>query len=286
VTMELPHRIGTTKPRRVVVAVLGVIAGIAFGLPLLWMLSSSFRTSTDIFTSLYPLSPDILIPRVFTLDNYATLLGGEFGLSVANSLFVTAVTVIVGLLICAMSAFALSLLKFRGATLIFAIVVLSFLIPFDAIAVPLANLFRDWNLDNTYAGLILPGLANGFAIFVLRQFFLNIPAELAEAARVDGLTWWGIFWRIYLPLSKPALIGAGFTLFLFQWSAYLWPLLIGTEPDKVLGPIALANLAGQFNIDFGAIFAGAMLLTLIPLILLLIFQRHFTASLAATGSKN
>lgn len=284
--MELPHRIGTTRPRRVLVAVLGIAAGIAFGLPLLWMLSSSFRTSTDIFTSLYPLSPDILIPSDVTLDNYTSLLSGEFGLSVANSLFVTAVTVAIGLLVSAMSAFALSLLKFRGATLVFAIVVLSFLVPFDAIAVPLANLFRDWNLDNSYAGLILPGLANGFAIFVLRQFFLNIPAELAEAARVDGLSWWGIFWRIYLPLSKPALIGAGFTLFLFQWGAYLWPLLIGTEPGKVLGPIALANLAGQFNIDFGAIFAGAVLLTLVPLVLLLIFQRHFTASLAATGSKN
>lgn len=284
--MELPHRIGTTRPRRVVVSILGIAAGTAFGLPLLWMLSSSFRTSTDIFTSLYPLSPDILVPRAITFDNYANLLGGEFGLSVANSIFVTAVTVAVGLLVSAMSAFALSLLKFRGAALVFAIVVLSFLVPFDAIAVPLANLFRDWNLDNSYAGLILPGLANGFAIFVLRQFFLNIPGELAEAARVDGLSWWGIFWRIYLPLSKPALIGAGFTLFLFQWGAYLWPLLIGTEPGKVLGPIALANLAGQFNIDFGAIFAGAMLLTLVPLVLLLVFQRHFTASLAATGSKN
>jgi len=284
--MELPHRIGTTRPRRVVVAVLGIAAGVAFGLPLLWMLSSSFRTSTDIFTSLYPLSPDILIPKEVTFDNYTALLSGEFGLSVANSLFVTAVTVAVGLLLSAMSAFALSLLNFRGAALVFAIVVLSFLVPFDAIAVPLANLFRDWNLDNSYAGLILPGLANGFAIFVLRQFFLNIPGELAEAARVDGLSWWGIFWRIYLPLSKPALIGAGFTLFLFQWGAYLWPLLIGTEPSKVLGPIALANLAGQFNIDFGAIFAGAVLLTLVPLVLLLIFQRHFTASLAATGSKN
>ena len=184
-----------------------------------------------------------------------------------------------------MSAFALALMKFRGATFLFVLVVLSFLVPFDAIAVPLANLFREWGLSNTYPGLILPGLANGFAIFVLRQFFLAIPDELADAARVDGLGWWGIFTRIYLPLSKPALIGAGFTLFLFQWGAYLWPLLIGTEPDKVLGPISLANLRGQFRVDFGAIMAGAFLLTLVPLILLLIFQRHFIASLAATGNK-
>ncbi len=283
--MALPHRIGTTLPRRILVGIAAWIAALFFALPLLWMFMGSFRSSSEIFGSLYPLSPALFIPREFTFANYATLLGGEFGLSVGNSLLVTAITVMVGLLVSAMSAFALSLLKFRGASFVFALVVLSFLVPFDAIAVPLANLFRDWNLANSYPGLILPGLANGFAIFVLRQFFLAIPVELAEAARVDGLNWWGIFWRIYLPLSKPALIGAAFTLFLFQWAAYLWPLLIGTEPSKVLGPIALANLAGQFDIDFGAIFAGACLLTLVPLALLLIFQRQFTASLASTGSK-
>lgn len=283
--MHLPNTIGTTPSRRAGVAILAWIIAILFALPLVWMLSGSFRRSAELFGSQYPLSPAILIPGEVTFDNYASLLTGEFGPSVANSVAVTAITVVVGLLICAMCAFALALMKLRGASFVFALVVLSFLVPFDAIAVPLANLFRDWNLDNTYAGLILPGLANGFAIFVLRQFFLNIPAELGEAARVDGLSWWGIFWRIYLPLSKPALIGAGFTLFLFQWGAYLWPLLIGTEPDKVLGPIALANLAGQFTIDFGAIFAGAFLLTLVPMVLLLIFQRQFTASLATTGSK-
>ncbi|GAA1846397.1 carbohydrate ABC transporter permease [Agromyces salentinus] len=283
--MALPNQLATTPARKFAVTLLAWLAAIGFALPLLWMLAGSFRTGTDIFTNLYPLSWKLFIPTEVTFDNYATLMVGEFGLSVANSIFVTAVTVIVGLLICAMAAFALSILRFRGAAFVFALVVLSFLVPFDAIAVPLANLFRTWNLDNSYLGLILPGLANGFAIFVLRQFFMNIPLELAEAARVDGLGWWGIFWRIYLPLSKPALIGAGFTLFLFQWGAYLWPLMIGTEPSKVLGPIALANLAGQFEVDFGAIFAGAFLLTLVPLILLLIFQRQFTESLASTGTK-
>ena len=284
--MLLPNRIGTTRPRRLVVSLVAWISAAVSALPLLWMLSGSLRTGTDLFGSLYPLSLNLLIPRAFTFDNYTTLVSGEFGRSVANSLFVTAVSVIVGLIVSAMSAFALSVLKFRGAAFVFSLIVLSFLVPFDAIALPLASLFRDWHLDNTYAGLILPALANGFAIFVLRQFFLNIPTELAEAARVDGLNWWGIFWRIYIPLSKPALIGAGFTLFLFQWGAYLWPLMIGTEPDKVLGPIALSNLATQFKVDFGAIFAGAVLLTVVPLVLLLFFQRHFTASLATTGSKN
>lgn len=283
--MALPNEIGTTRPRRVAVGIVAWCAGLAFAVPLLWMLVGSLRTGQDTFASMYPFTWETFIPTEVTFENYATVSGGEFGLSVANSAFVTAVTIVVGLAVCAMSAFALSVLRFRGTSFVFALIVLSFLIPFDAIAVPLSNLFRDWGLANTYAGLILPGLANGFAIFVLRQFFMAVPFELAEAARIDGVTWWGVFWRIYLPLSKPALIGAGFTLFLFQWSAYLWPLLVGTDPSKVLGPIALANLSGQFEVDFGAIFAGSVLLTAVPMVLLLFFQRYFTASLSATGSK-
>ena len=283
--MALPNEMATGPARRSTATVAVWLAALVFAIPLLWMLTSSFRPATEIFSNLYPLSLHTFWPQHWTLQNYHTVLTGSFGHAVGNSLFVTAVTVIFGLLVCAMAAFALSILRFRGATAAFAIVILSLLVPFEAIAIPLANLFRSWHLNNTYPGLILPGLANGFAIFVLRQFFLAIPYELAEAALLDGASWWKIFARIYLPLSKPALIGAGFTLFLFQWQAYLWPLLIGTSPSKILGPIALANLAGQFSVDFGAIFAGALVLTVIPAVLLLIFQRYFTASLAATGSK-
>lgn len=283
--MALPNEIATTLPRKVLLTGAVWLIGIGFALPLIWMLVSSFRTGTEIFSSLYPLSPGILIPQRITLENYQSLLDSSFALSVVNSLIVTAITIIVGLMISASAAFALSALDFTGSRAVFGIVVLSFLIPFDAIAVPLANQFRDWGLANTYTALILPGLANGFAIFVLRQFFLAIPRELAEAATLDGLSPWGVFWRIYLPLSRTALIGAGFTLFLFQWGAYLWPLLIATDPSMVLGPVALANLNGQFEVNFGRIFAASVLLTIVPLVLLLFFQKYFTASLATSGSK-
>jgi len=283
--MALPSKIGTTRPRRIGVTIAAWFVGLAFVLPLIWMLIGSFRDKGELFASVYPLTPSILIPSEVTLENYANLFVGPFGRSVFNSLLVTGVSVGLGLLLSAMTAFALAKIPFRGAAALFVLIVLSFLVPFDAIAVPLANLFREWGLANSYAGLILPGIANGLAVFALRQFFLGVPNELAEAARVDGLSWWGIFWRIYLPLSRPALIGAGFTLFLFQWGSYLWPLLIATNSSVMLGPIALSTLATQQSVDFGAIFAGAVFLTLVPLILLLIFQRHFTASLASTGSK-
>jgi len=283
--MAAPNVIASTPLRKTIATIVMWIAGLGSALPLIWMISSSLRPSNEIFAHLSTLSWRIFVPEVWTAQNYSAVLTGEFARAAGNSVFVTAVTVVVGLAISALAAFALSVMNFRGAKAMFSIVVLSFLIPFDAIAIPLASLFREWDLDNTFTGLILPGLANGFAIFILRQHFMGIPTELSEAARVDGLRWFGILWRIYLPLSRPALIGAGFTLFLFQWGAYLWPLLIGTAPDKVLGPIALANLSGQFSVDFGAIFAGSVVLTIVPAVLLLIFQKHFTASLAATGSK-
>jgi ABC-type glycerol-3-phosphate transport system permease component len=162
---------------------------------------------------------------------------------------------------------------------------LSFLIPFDAIAIPLADLFRGWNLQNTFAGLILPGLGNGMAIFLLRTFFLSVPKELVEAGRLDGLGWWGLFRRIYLPLARPALIGAGLILFLFQWQSYVWPLLMGTDTAHIVGPVALSNMQGQFNIDYGLMFAGSMILIGIPLLIIIGFQRYFIQSVATSGLK-
>jgi len=123
------------------------------------------------------------------------------------------------------------------------------------------------------------------AIFLLRQFFLGIPAELVEAGRLDGLGWFGVFRWIYLPLSKPALIGAGLMLFLFQWQAYVWPLLIGTDAKHILGPVALSNLQGQNFTDYGLVFAGAVVLTVIPLVVIAGFQRYFVQSVSSTGLK-
>jgi multiple sugar transport system permease protein/putative chitobiose transport system permease protein len=128
-------------------------------------------------------------------------------------------------------------------------------------------------------------VGNGFAVFLLRGFFLAIPTELSEAARIDGLGWWGVFWRIYLPLSRPALVGAGLILFVFQWQAYLWPLLIAPDASKRVAPVAIAQFAGEHGVDFGAIFAGAVVTATLPLLVLLFFQRYFTQSLSATGVK-
>jgi ABC-type glycerol-3-phosphate transport system permease component len=274
-----------TRTRRGVVLALGALVALLFVLPLWWTVASSLRPQGETFRTLSPVSIWTLVPRGFTLVNFTHLGDGGFDRALVNSLIVTVATLVLGLFICATAAFALAVLRFPGRTAIFAVMVVSFLIPFDAIAIPLTGIFRDAGLDNTYLGLILPGVGNGFAVYLLRGFFMGIPEELSEAARLDGLGWWGIFWRIHLPLSRPALIGAGLILFVFQWQAYLWPLLIAPDASKRVAPVAIAQFAGEHGVDFGAIFAGAVVTALIPLLVLLFFQRYFTQSVTQTGVK-
>jgi putative chitobiose transport system permease protein len=270
---------------RVILLPAAVIAAGFAMFPLYWALMSALRPSEDIFRMLSPLSIWAFVPNRVTLQNVLGIWSGPFALAMLNSLLVTALTVAGGLVICAMAAFALARLRVPFAGMIFSLVVVSFLVPFDAISIPLATLFREFGLQNSYLGLILPGLGNGFAVFLLRQFFLAIPKELSEAARMDGLGWFGIFLRIYLPLSKPALVGAGLILFIFQWQAFLWPLLIAPDPSYKVAAVAIADLSGQFATDYGMTFAAAVFVAVVPLVILLLFQRNFSGSISATGGK-
>ena len=262
-----------------------IVVALVFFIPLWWVAVSALRPGDAIFRYLSPLSVWTFWPKDLTLDNVVGLWTGSFRRAITNSVMVAGVTVVFGLVICSTAAFALAVIEFplRGA--VFMIMVISFLIPFDAIAVPLFGIMRDMRLQNTYTGLILPGVGNGLAVFLLRQFFLGIPKELREAAVVDGLSWFGIYWRIYLPLSGPAMISAALILFVFQWQAYLWPLLIAPAPQYKVASVAIAQFAGQYKVDFGLIFAAALFISLIPMVVLTLLQRFYSASVAATGSK-
>ncbi|SDT13168.1 carbohydrate ABC transporter permease [Jiangella sp. DSM 45060] len=269
----------------VVLTAAAVLAALAVFLPVWWVFVSSTRPGNSYVDNMAPLSWLAFVPVGGDLTNYSGLLSGPFLTGLFNSFLVAGLTIAFGLAIAVPAAYALATIDFPGRGVVFTFIVLVAMIPFDAIAIPLSSLFQDWHLSDSYAGLVLPALANGFAIFVLRQFFLGIPAELLEAAEVDGLGRIATLWRIVLPLSKPALIGAGMMLFLSQWQAYLWPLLIGTSPERQLAPIALANLSTLFTVDLGQIFAGSFVLTIIPMVLLLFFQKQYTESLSTTGLK-
>lgn len=253
--------------------------------PLAWAFIASIRPGSAVFSNLYPVTWRTFIPESVTFENYVNVLSGPFAISLVNSVVVVIASVAIGVAISSLAAFALSAIQFPGRSLLFGVLVVSFLIPFEAIAIPLSSTFRDMGLANTYSALILPAIGNGLAIFLLRQFFLGIPQSVAEAARVDGLGWFGIYRRIYMPLSGGALVGAGMIIFVFQWQAFLWPLLIAPSSSMRVAPVALADFAQESGVDYGQMFAGTILTALIPLLLLLFFQKQFTGSLANTGSK-
>lgn len=260
--------------------------GLVFFLPIWWVAVGALRPREDIFRYLSPLSWRTLWPTDATLTNIVLLFRSDFALALFNSVFVTVVAVIFGLILCAMAGFALAVMRFRGREAVFLVVVVSFLIPFDAIALPLFGLMLDAGLQNTYLGLILPGIGNGLAVFLYRQFFLGIPKELREAGVIDGLSTFGIFWRIYLPLSRPAHITAGLILFLFQWQAYLWPLLIAPDTEYKVAAVAIAQFTDNIEgTQYNLIFTAAFFIALIPMIILTYFQKYFTSSVASMGSK-
>jgi multiple sugar transport system permease protein/putative chitobiose transport system permease protein len=275
----------SNKFTRAALTALAVFISLLFLLPVLWLIASTFRTSSETFASSAPLGWHVLWPKDFTLENLRSAIHTGFLRSLGNSLLVAGVTVILGLAVSAAAAFALAVIPFRGRGAVFSIVVLSFLVPFEAIAIPLSRTFSTWGLTNTLVALILPGLGNGLAVFTLQQFFRGVPDSLAEAAHLDGAGWWRIFRSIYLPLTRPALIGAGLLLFLFQWQAYLWPILVTSRTELDLAPVTIAKAFGAFTTDYGRVFAETAILAIIPAAVLLALQRYFVTSVASTGSK-
>ncbi len=275
-----------TAAERLLRGVVIALMGLLFFLPLWWVTASALRPPEEIFAFLSPLSAWMLWPRSPTLAHVVELWSGPFARAIFNTVYVTAVTVVIGLVISAKAGFALAVMRFRFREAVFIVMVVSFLIPFDAIALPLFGIMRGHGLQNSYTGLILPGIGNGLAVFLLRQFFLGIPKELREAAMIDGMGWFGIFWRIYVPLSVPALIGAGLILFVFQWQAYLWPLIIAPAPDYKVAAVAIAQFSDFYGTNYSLIFAGSFFISIIPMLVLVVFQRFFAASIAASGSKD
>ncbi|HVX08367.1 carbohydrate ABC transporter permease [Humibacter sp.] len=270
----------------VVLTAISVVLGAVFILPAVWVFIGSFRPSADIVNTMSPLSWALLVPSNVTFENYISLfVDNGFGLALLNSAVVCLASVLLGLVVSVMAAYPLSVYQFRGRNVIFAVIVISFMVPFEAIAIPLAQQFTDWGLGNTLIGLILPGIGNGLAIFNLRQYFLAIPTSYREAAMLDGASEPRILFTVYTRMSGPALTNSALLIFLGQWTAYLWPLLIVSDNNLQVAPVALASTFGEHGADFGRNFAGAVLLSLVPAISMFILQRFFGRLSLASGEK-
>lgn len=263
-----------------------IVVGAIFAAPALWILINSLRPNIDVTSNLSTVSWQMIIPTRVTIENYVSLLADHgFGTALLNSFIVCAGSVAVGVIVSTMAAYALAVFKFRGREVVFAFVVISFMIPFEAIAIPLSQVFTSWGLGNTLVGLVLPGIGNGLAIFNIRQYFQGIPVSYREAAMLDGASEPRILLSVYARMSGPALVNSALLIFLGQWTAYLWPLLMVSDSKLQLAPVALASTFGEHQADYGANFAGAVLLSLVPAVSMFILQRFFGSFSIASGEK-
>lgn len=268
------------------VTAVAVFLAAVFMLPVVWLISGSLRPTSEIFGSLSPLSWGVIVPETVSLENYTSLFASVFGRAFLVSLTVCLLTVAIGLVVCVTAAYSLAVLEFPGRSAVFAFVVISFMVPFEAIAIPLSQLFNSWSLNNTLMGLVLPGIGNGLAIFNLRQYFRSVPPAYREAAKVDGASEPRVLFGMYVPLSGPAIVNSALLIFLGQWSSYLWPLITVSDPKLLVAPIALVRATTTEHFaNYGQSFAGAVALSVVPAVLMLVLQRSFSALGIATGEK-
>lgn len=254
--------------------------------PLLWMLSTSLKPEGQIL-SLVPR----WVPQTFTLENYRDVLE-KYRLVAwgVNSLVVAAGATVVGLVLSVPAAYAFARMRFRGQQGLFLLILSTILVPVHITIVPLFIGLAKLRLTDTYFSLIMPTVANGFGVFLLRQFFQNIPPELEEAAIIDGASRLGVLLRVVLPLSRPAVTAVAIFLFILSWNDFMWPLIVtNTDATRTL-PVGLAaslggTVGGQGIAYYGMSMAGAVLATIPALVIFLVLQRYFVQGIALTGLK-
>ena len=249
--------------------------------PFVWMISSSFKTETEMFV--FPIQ---WIPTTFHFENYAkawTMV--NFPRALWNSFMVAGVITVGQVLTSATAGYAFAKIDFRGRDKVFLGYLATMMVPFQVVMIPQFILFRKLGLTNTHWALILPGMFTVFGVFMLRQFFVGIPDEMIEAARLDGCNEFSILWRMVLPLSKAALSSLAIFTFRWQWNDYLAPLIYLNDKDKFTVTIALAQFKME-NITLYTLIMAGSVISLIPVIILFLFtQKYLVQGITMTGMK-
>lgn len=255
-------------------------------LPMIWGISIAFRSNAEI-AGMSGFSIRSLVPETVTLENFTRMfeivnMGRVFAVTLYVSLSVTFLSLIIN----SMAAYAFARFEFPGKDFLFIVFVATMIVPIEILIIPLYGTLRGFGMIDKLSALILPFIANGFGIFFLRQFILGIPKELDEAAMIDGCSRLGIYLRIILPLTKPALLILGIIVFLQQWDSFLVPVTLISSESKMVLQVAINYLyAGIFFNNIGVLFAG-MVIAAIPVIIVFMFlQRSFIEGIATSGIK-
>lgn len=267
-------------------AAMGAIALLTL-LPIFWMITSSFRTHEEIFR-FTTLSWHLFFPEHWTLKNYADIFGDAskpFGRYMGNSLVVAVIVTGCGLVLNSMAAFAFAKLRFPVKRIAFGLFLSSMVIPYEVIMIPQYLIIRDFAWINSYKALIFPQIIWVFGIFMLIQFFAEVPRDVLDAARIDSATWLQVYVRIMLPLAVPALITLGLITFINQWDAFLWPLIVINDDKKQMIQVAVASFQSLRGISWGKILAATTISSLPNLLIFLFLQRYYVKGIMMSGVK-
>ncbi|MBB3025263.1 carbohydrate ABC transporter permease [Trueperella pyogenes] len=250
-------------------------------IPFLWMLTTSLQSRSETYTS------TAIFPTSWHWENYMKAWeAAPFGQYYVNSALMSLGIVLGHLVFDAMAAYAFARLRFPAKNLIFMAFLALLMVPNFVTVIPLYSLIASLGWIDTLSALVVPRLADVFGIVLLRQFFISIPVELEEAARIDGCSRIGVFWRIIIPLSRPALATLAIFSFLFAWNDFLWPLLVtNTDAHRTI-QIGLQAFVGRYGTSWNYLMAGTLTSTLPTIIIFLFFQKALVRGIAASGMKD
>lgn len=252
--------------------------------PFICIVIGSFRPGSDIVTYGLSLKPDI---SRFTLDCYKYVFSGDnyYFTWFFNSVLITVIQTLGTLAITSFVAYGFAMYQFRGKNILFALVLFTMMIPFEIILLPLYKLIVNLKMINTYAGIIVPFLANPLAIFFFRQYLSGISHDFMDAARVDGCTEYGIFVKVIAPLMLPSYAAVGIFVGMNAWNGVLWPMIVVNSNSKITLPVGLSSLMTPYGNNYDLLIAGSVCSVIPIFILYMFFQKYFIAGLTVGGVK-
>lgn len=266
------------KLLRTVILALGVAVSV---LPFVWLLSTSLKGAEELFAF-----PPVLIPSVFVWENYSGLWNAvPMASYFMNSIIVTGISVAGTLLFCSMAGFALARYRFKYRQVFLVMIIAAMMIPKEVIILPLFTIVLKMGLADSLAGVILPFIVDAMGIFMMRQAFLSIPAEIEEAGIMDGASPFVLWWRVMVPMTKPMMATLAIFTFIAQWGDFLWPLVVLKSPEQFTLQVGLSYLTGTFVDNFRYVAAGGII-SIIPVVIVFVaMQRYFERGLFSGSGK-
>ncbi len=266
-------------PAQIIRWTLLFLGGVAMVMPIVYMMSTSFKWPHEIYNLQ-------IIPDDPTIENYTYVLeDGRFYKWFVNSLIIATITTISAVIFDSLVGYTLCKFRFRGRMIVFIAILSTLMIPTEMLIIPWYLMARDFGWLNSYWGIMFPGVMTAFGTFLMKQFFESVPDDFLEAARIDGLNEFQIWWSVAMPLVTPAISALAIFIFLGNWTAFIWPLIVTNSPDLYTLPVGLTTFSVEQSVEWELIMTGAALATIPTLIVFLVFQRYIIRGVVMAGLK-